>query len=80
MIALRPDQDGRIVETEGADDLVSEWGEHLIDYHFPAVGTPTQPVEGGFMANAWVRMRHTDYDVLRTMLDTVGEKVQLRAQ
>jgi len=80
MIALRPDQDGRVVETEGAEDLVSEWGEHLIDYHFPAVGTPTQPVEGGYMANAWVRMRHTDYDVLRTMLDTVGEKVQLRAQ
>ena len=80
MIALRPDQDGEVIGTEGADDLLSDWGEHMIDHKFPAPGTPTQPVEGGFMANAWVRMRHTDFDTLRTMLDTVGEKVQLRAR
>lgn len=80
MIALRPDQDGRITGTDGADELLLDWGEFMIDHKFPAPGTATQPVEGGFMANAWVRMRHPDYDTLRSMLDTVGEKLQLRAQ
>ena len=44
----------------------------MIDAHLPPPGTPTQPVEAGYMANAYVRMRHPDYDVLRGMLDDVG--------
>ncbi|GJM22478.1 MAG: carboxylate--amine ligase [Planctomycetota bacterium] len=80
MIALRPNQDGRVVGYEGVDELHADWAEHLIDTHFPAVGSGTQPVEGGFMANAWVRMRHPDYDTLHKMLDTVGERVQMYAQ
>jgi hypothetical protein len=56
------------------------WGEWIIDSHFPGPGSKTQPVEGGFMANAWVRMRHPDYDTLRKMLDTVGETVKVRAR
>ena len=31
------------------------------------------------MANAWMRMRHPDYDELRRMLDTVGRTVKVRA-
>ena len=31
------------------------------------------------MANAWVRMRHPDYDTLRAMLDEVGRTVRVRA-
>ena len=42
-------------------------------------GTPTQPVEAGYMANAWVRLRHPDYDTLRGMLDDVGRTVQVHA-
>ena len=34
----------------------------IIDAHLPDPGTPTQPVEAGYMANAWVRMKHPDYD------------------
>jgi hypothetical protein len=32
------------------------------------------------MANAYVRMRHPDYDVLQGMLDDVGRSVQVHAQ
>jgi len=32
------------------------------------------------MANAWVRMRHPDYDELRNMLNAVGETVRVRAR
>jgi hypothetical protein len=36
-------------------------------------------VEAGYMANAYVRMRHPDYDVLREMLDDVGRTIHVHA-
>ena len=42
-------------------------------------GTPTQGVEAGYMANAYVRMRHPDYDALRGMLDEVGRTLHVHA-
>lgn len=79
IIALRPECDGVIRGYEGADEIWRRWGEWIIDSHFPPPGTPTQPVEAGYMANAWLRMKHPDYDELRSMLDTVGETVKVRA-
>ena len=79
MIALRPDQDGTIRGYEGIDELQQRLGEWVIDSHLPPPGTPTQSVEAGYMANAWVRMRHPDYDTLRGMLDDVGRNVRVRA-
>jgi hypothetical protein len=55
------------------------FGEWIVAAHFPPPGTPTQPVEAGYMANAWLRIRHPDYDRLREMLDTVGQAVRVRA-
>jgi hypothetical protein len=79
MIALRPDRDGVITGYEGIDEMQQRLGEWVIDAHLPPPGTPTQGVEAGYMANAWVRMRHPDYDTLREMLDEVGRRVQVRA-
>ena len=31
------------------------------------------------MANAWMRVRHPDYDKLRRILIDIGERVQVRA-
>ena len=31
------------------------------------------------MANAWMRVRHPDYDALRAILDEIGETVQVHA-
>jgi hypothetical protein len=31
------------------------------------------------MANAWMRMRHPDYDALRGILDEVGRTIRVRA-
>ena len=53
--------------------MQARYGEWVIDAHLPDPGTPTQPVEAGYMANAYVRMKHPDYDVLRGMLNDVGE-------
>ncbi|HSR41827.1 MAG TPA: hypothetical protein VLL48_06640 [Longimicrobiales bacterium] len=80
MIALRPDRDGEIAGYEGVEEIQRRFGEWVIDAHLPPPGTPTQPVEAGYMANAWVRMKHPDFDELRSMLDTVGEVIQLKAR
>ncbi|MBT8404320.1 MAG: ATP-grasp domain-containing protein [Gemmatimonadetes bacterium] len=80
LIALRPDRDGVVSHCEGLDEVQRRFGEWILDAHVPSDGTPTQPVEGGYMANAWIRMRHPDYDTLRGMLDTIGEITQLRAR
>jgi carbamoylphosphate synthase large subunit len=79
LIALRPDHDGQIARYEGIDAVNARYGEWILDAHLPAAGTPTQGVEAGFMANAWLRMRHPDYDTLRGMLDFVGETLKVRA-
>jgi formate-dependent phosphoribosylglycinamide formyltransferase (GAR transformylase) len=80
MIALRPDRDGRIAGYEGADRIWSKFGEWIVAAHLPPPGTPTQPIEAGYMANAWIRIRHPDYDHLRWMMDTIGETIRVRAQ
>ena len=79
LINLRPDRDGQIVAYDGIE-ILDQISEHIIDHHLPPVGSSTQPVEAGYMANAWVRVRHPDYDRLRQILDTIGEKVQVRAR
>lgn len=79
IVALRPDRDGHISHYDGVDELQQRFGEHVLDTHLPGAGTPTQPVEAGYMANAWVRMAHPDYDQLRGMLDEVGRTLTVHA-
>jgi carbamoylphosphate synthase large subunit len=79
IVALRPDQDGRITGYTGAEEINQQYGEWVIDAHLPSPGTATQPVEAGYMANAYVRMRHPDYDALRGMLDAVGQMLHVYA-
>jgi len=43
-------------------------------------GTPTQPVEAGYHANAWMILRHPDFDTLRGILNDVGETIRVRAR
>lgn len=80
MIAIRPDRDGHVIGYQGVEAVQMKLGSFIIDAHFPPVGSRTQGVEAGYMANAWVRMRHPDYDVLRQMLDFVGETVRMHAR
>jgi len=79
IVALRPSQDGTISGYGGVDELQRQLGEWVIDAHLPAAGTPTQGVEAGYMANAYVRMRHPDHDVLHDMLDRVGRTLHVYA-
>ena len=80
IVALRPDRDGRVSHYDGVDALRQRYAQWLLDWHLPDAGTPTQPVAAGYMANAWIRMKHPDYDELRAMLDFVGQTVKLHAR
>src|SRR5436190_1787564 len=79
IVALRPESDGQISGYSGIDEIQGRHGEWVIDAHFPDPGTPTQGHEAGYFANAYVRMRHPDFDVLREMLDDVGRTITVHA-
>lgn len=79
IVALRPGADGTISGYSGVDEITQRYNEWIIDAYLPDPGTPTQPIEAGYMANAYIRMRHPDYDVVHDMLDDVGRTVQVHA-
>jgi carbamoylphosphate synthase large subunit len=79
MIALRPSCDGRVSGYSGLDAIQKHYGDCIVASHLPPVGSATQPVEGGYMANAWMRVRHPDYDTLRHIMNTIGETVKMHA-
>ncbi|MDX1403854.1 MAG: ATP-grasp domain-containing protein [Woeseiaceae bacterium] len=79
MIALRPERDGTISGYSGIAAIDRKYGECIVAAHLPEPGTPTQPIEGGYMANAWMRVRHPDYDRLREILNEIGETIRVHA-
>jgi len=79
MIALRPERDGRITCYSGVNRINERYGDCVVAAHLPDPGTPTQPIEAGYMANAWMRVRHPDYDELRRILNEIGETVRVHA-
>jgi len=79
IIALRPDRDGHIAGYDGTEEIFDKYRNLVVGQHFPTPGTPTQGVEAGYMANAWMRVRHPDYDTLRGILNEIGERVRVRA-
>ncbi|HUV20212.1 MAG TPA: ATP-grasp domain-containing protein [Gammaproteobacteria bacterium] len=80
IIALRPDRDGQISHYDGADEIWQRFGDNIVAQHFPEPGTPTQGVEAGYMANAWMHVRDPDYDRLCEIMNTIGETIQVRAR
>jgi formate-dependent phosphoribosylglycinamide formyltransferase (GAR transformylase) len=79
IVALRPDRDGVVTGYSGIDEFMGRHGGTVLDTHFPDPGTATQPVEAGYMANAWLRVRHPDYDVVRGILDDAGRTIHVHA-
>ncbi len=79
IVALRPEADGVISGYSGLEQIRGRYDQWVIDAHLPDPGTPTQAVEAGYMANAYVRVKHPDYDTTRAMLDDVGRTVHVHA-
>ncbi len=79
LVALRPNQDGTIAGYSGLDEVQRKYGSLIFRMHLPAVGQRTQPVEAGYLANAYVCVRHPDYDVVRAILDDIGANLRVWA-
>lgn len=79
LISIRPSQDGTIKGYTGVEEMQRRYGAHIVDAHLPAPGSRTSPVEAGYLAHAWVRVRHPDYDACRRMLDDIGQSVKMWA-
>ena len=80
MISIRPSKDGRIAGYTGIEEMQQKYGPAIIKAHLPPVGHPTQPIEAGYRANAWLFVRHPDYDALRTMMDDIGRNLKCWAE
>ncbi len=80
LVNLRPSQDGHIVGYSGVEDMQRRYGDLIFKLHLPTPGTATQPVEAGYLANAYVCVKHPDYDALREILDDIGRTVKVWAR
>ena len=68
------------IAKRGVEEAMRRFGDSIMHTHFPPPGSPANPIEGGYMANAWMRLRHPDYDELRKICDTVGRMIKIRAR
>lgn len=80
MVALRPNTDGVIKGYSGVEDIQRRYGDFILRMHLPPPGSRTQPVESGYMGNAWVWGRHPDYDLCKAMLEDVGRTIKVWAE
>ena len=79
IIALRPDCDGHISATTASTRSSAASAAASSTATSRRRARPRSPSSAGYMANAWLRMKHPDYDTLRSMLDIVGQTLKVRA-
>jgi formate-dependent phosphoribosylglycinamide formyltransferase (GAR transformylase) len=80
LISLRPNKQGTIKGYTGLEEVQRKYGPFILDAHLPSPGQRTAPVEAGYLAHAWMRVRHPDYDGCRAMLDDIGSTFQMWAE
>ena len=79
MLSLRPNKDGRVAGYTGIEEVQKKYGQYVIKAYMPPEGSSTQPIEAGYRANAWMFVRHPDYDQLRRMMDDIGKTIKMWA-
>lgn len=79
ILSLRPTQDGHIERYSGLDEMQAKYGQWVFNAHIPPIGSHTQPVEAGYMANVWLHIRHPDYDTLQEMCMEIANRVKVIA-
>ena len=75
-----PDNSKRFAKLiDGLEEVQRQFGEWILDSYIPPTGTATQAVEAGYMANAWIRIAHPDFDTVHHMLNVAGQSVRVHA-
>lgn len=78
-VQVRPDRDGKIAGYQGLEEVRTRYGAFVFASDLPRPGRRTVPIEKGYLANAWFRLRHPDYDQLRAMMDDIGRTLRVRS-
>ncbi len=79
LVAIRPDRDGVVRGYSGVEEAQARWGEHVVKAHLPPAGSRTQGIEAGYLANAWVILRHEDYDACKAIGEAIGKTIGMHA-
>ena len=80
LMSLRPNKQGVIKGYTGMEEVQRKYGPFILDAHLPRPGQRTAPVEAGYLAHAWIRVRHPDYDGCRAMMDDIADIFQMWAE
>lgn len=79
LLSIRPSAQGTVQGYTGVDEMQRKYGSAIVKAHLPPRGARTQPIEAGYLANAWVIARHPDYDTCRAMMDDIGHNLRMLA-
>ena len=79
LLAIRPTRDGRVQGYQGVDEVQRRYGQHIVKMYLPPLGQGTQPIEAGYLANAYLYVRHPDFDACKEMMDDIGRTIVMRA-
>lgn len=77
LMAIRPTAQGHVKGYSGMDEVQRRFGPMIIKAHLPAVGSRTQPIEAGYLANAWIMARHYDFDACKAMMEEIGQTLRM---
>ncbi|MBK8098803.1 MAG: ATP-grasp domain-containing protein [Planctomycetes bacterium] len=75
-VQIRPSQDGKYLRHDGLDPAWRRCRDLVYEYEIPAAGTPTKPLDKGWLCNTWFRLKHTDYDEVRSAMTFLGDNVK----
>jgi hypothetical protein len=79
-VQVRPERDGRIARYENLEEVLERIRPWVFAKEIPAAGRATVPIEKGYLANAWFRLRHPDYDALCELMNWIGSQLRIRVQ
>jgi hypothetical protein len=79
-VQVRPDREGRVAAYRGLEAVRRQCAPWIWAHELPRPGRRTVPIEKGYLANAWFRLKHPDYDELRRMMDFIGRTLKVEAR
>jgi len=77
-VQVRPERDGRIARYDHLDEVMKRIRPFVFAKEIPGIGRETVAIEKGYLANAWFRLRHTDYDALCELMNWIGRTLRVR--
>jgi hypothetical protein len=79
-VQIRPERDGIYAGHTGLVDVAHLFGDSIIEHEAPRPGSPTAPLDRGWHAGTWFRLRDPNYAHLMEWLSFIGERVKIRVR